>query len=36
MTEEEYNQRKAAFETHKDTLEKEPSGSDVKLSLIHI
>ena len=30
MTEEEYNQRKAAFETHKDTLEKEPSGSDVK------
>ena len=29
MTEEEYNQRKAAFETHKDTLEKEPSG-DVK------
>ena len=32
MTEEEYNQRKAAFETHKDTLEKEPSG----LSLIHI
>ena len=30
MTEEEYNQRKAAFETYKDTLEKEPSGSDVK------
>ena len=30
MTEEEYNQRKAAFETHKNTLEKEPSGSDVK------
>ena len=30
MTEEEYNQRKAAFEKHKDTLEKEPSGSDVK------
>ena len=29
MTEEEYNQRKAAFEKHKDTLEKEPSGSDV-------
>ena len=30
MTEEEYNQRKAAFEKHKDTLDKEPSGSDVK------
>ena len=30
MTEEEYNQRKASFETHKNTLEKEPSGSDVK------
>ena len=29
MTEEEYNQRKAAFESHKNTLEKEPSG-DVK------
>ena len=29
MTEEEYNQRKAAFEIHKDSLDKEPSG-DVK------